>query len=89
MKKKLAILILAVAIVALWVTPAFAAQGQITEVNPSGTGTVTIILQADDGEEVVKVQPASPGEINRNPASDDSGTASHFTECLTQGDCTN
>ena len=39
MKKKLAIVILAIIIVALWVTPAFAAQGQITEVNPSGIGT--------------------------------------------------
>lgn len=40
MKKKLAIVILAIAIVALWVTPAFAAKGVITDVNPSGITTV-------------------------------------------------
>lgn len=37
MKKRLAIIVfLVVALAALWVTPAMAAQGQITEVNPSG-----------------------------------------------------
>lgn len=40
MKKKLAIVILAITIAALSLTPAFAAQGQITEVNPSGIGSV-------------------------------------------------
>ena len=39
MKRKFGIVILVMAIVALWVTPAFAAQGQITEVNPSGIVT--------------------------------------------------
>ena len=39
LKRKLGIVILVLAIVALWVTPAFAAQGQITEVNPSGVIT--------------------------------------------------
>ncbi len=39
MKKKLAIVVLAITILALWLTPAFAAQGQITEVNPSGLTT--------------------------------------------------
>ena len=42
MKKKLSIVILAIAVAALWVAPAFAAQGQITEVNPSGIGTTNI-----------------------------------------------
>lgn len=36
MKRKLALVISLIAIMALWVTPALAAQGQITEVNPSG-----------------------------------------------------
>ena len=40
MRKKLALIFVALAIAALWVTPAFAAQGQITEVNPSGVNTV-------------------------------------------------
>ncbi len=40
MKKKLAIVIVAIAIAALSVTPVFAAKGVITEVNPSGRITV-------------------------------------------------
>ncbi len=32
--------------------PALAAQGQITEVNPSGVHGTVVVLQADDGEEV-------------------------------------
>ena len=39
MKKRLAIVILAITITALWVTPALAAKGVITDVNPSGIGT--------------------------------------------------
>ena len=35
-------------------TPALAAQGQITEVNPSGVHGTVVILQADEGEEVVR-----------------------------------
>ena len=71
MKKKLAIVILAITIAALWVTPAFAAQGVITEVNPSGVGT-GVILQADEGEEII---PEQPGNDNRNDAAAGKGAA--------------
>jgi hypothetical protein len=40
MRKTLALVILVIAIAALSVTPAFAAKGVITEVNPSGINTV-------------------------------------------------
>ena len=64
MKKKLVFVVAIIIILALWVTPVFAAQGQITEVNPSGTNTV-VILQADEGVEE-GFRPGQPGEINRN-----------------------
>ena len=47
MKKKLAMIVfLVIALAALWVTPAFAAQGTITEVNPSG---LQVANEASDG----------------------------------------
>lgn len=82
MKKKLVLVVAVVTILALWMTPAFAAQGQITEVNPSGTNTVKI---SDDGEEF---RPGQPGEVNRNDAAGNSGTADHFlTNCSAAGAC--
>ena len=69
MTKKLAIVILAITIAVLWVTPAFAAQGQITEVNPSGVNTVN---QANDtgGNDPVE----NSGEhANENAKKDASG----------------
>ena len=85
MKKKLSIAVLVLTILALWVTPTFAAQGQITEVNPSGTNTV-VILQADDGEEE-GFRPGDPGETHRNASeAGDNGTENHFTsKCLLVG----
>ncbi len=41
-------------------TPALTAQGQITEVNPSGVHGTVVILQADEGEEVVRGDTATP-----------------------------
>lgn len=35
-------------------SPLSAAQGQITEVNPSGVHGTVVVLQADEGEEIVK-----------------------------------
>gem|GEM_PF-3003317 len=40
-------------------SPLIAAQGQITEVNPSGVHDRVVILQADEGEEVDRVKGAS------------------------------
>ena len=86
MKNKLVTVILTLTIVALWATPAFAAQGQITEVNPSGTGTV-VILQADEGDEE-GFRPGRPGETNRNASAGNRGTPGHFANlCLTTGGC--
>ena len=82
MKNKLAIVFLILTIAALWVTPAFAAQGQITEVNPSGIGTV-VILQADEGGEE-GFRPGGPGESNRNESAGTNGTTGP-TKCLTAG----
>ena len=86
MNKKLVLVVAIVTIMALWMTPAFAAQGQITEVNPSGINTV-VILQADEGDEEA-FHPGQPGGTNRNAAAGNRGTAGHFaTECPTVGGC--
>ncbi len=86
MKKKLVFVVAIIIILALWVTPVFAAQGQITEVNPSGTNTV-VILQADEGVEE-GFRPGQPGEINRNARAGNRGMAGRFaTECPTIGGC--
>jgi hypothetical protein len=75
MKKTLAVVLISLMVLAVWVTPAFAAQGQITEVNPSGIGTVTI---TNDGEEI---KPGKPGIEHRNEAAGDNGNG--LVECLT------
>lgn len=67
MKKKLAI-----ALAALWVTPALAAKGVITEVNPSGVGT-GVILQGAEGEE--GRNSGEPGIENRNANAGNNGVA--------------
>lgn len=85
MKKQLLLVVAIVTILALWMTPVFAAQGQITEVNPSGTNIV-VILQADDGEEAEGFHPGKPGEDNRNDAAGNRGTGGHFT-CTAIGSC--
>ena len=56
MKKtlKLAALLMTFSLFASVFSPLIAAQGQITEVNPSGVHGRVVILQADEGEEVVK-----------------------------------
>ena len=71
MKKKLAIVILAITIAALWVTPAFAAQGTITEVNPSGIGTAHNPPN-DNGEENAG-QNADAGHGNRSNEAGNNG----------------
>ena len=53
--KTMKMLGVAFSLVTVVITPLFAAQGQITEVNPSGVHGTVVILQADEGEEVVKV----------------------------------
>ena len=86
MKKKQVFVVAIVTILALWMTPVFAAQGQITEVNPSGIDTV-MILQADEGIEE-GFHPGQPGEINRNAAAGLNGTSGPFaTNCPTQDGC--
>ena len=52
--KTMKMLGIAFSLVTLVITPLFAAQGQITEVNPSGVHGKVVILQADEGDEVVK-----------------------------------
>ena len=86
MKYKLVIIFVILTIAALWVTPAFGAQGQITEVTPSGTGTV-VILQADEGDEE-GFRPGRPGEINRKGSAGNRGTPGHFaSQCTKIGAC--
>ncbi len=70
MKKRLAIVIIAIAITALWVTPAFAAQGVITEVNPSGIGSVNQEGSNPSGNEPGE---QGAGNANDNAANDASG----------------
>ncbi len=48
-------LLLALALLTAITSPLFAAQGVITEVNPSGVHGRVVILQADEGDEVVEV----------------------------------
>ena len=69
MKKKLAIVIVAIAIAALWVTPALAAQGVITEVNPSGVNTVNQSENPGGNEPGEN----SAGNANGNATNDASG----------------
>lgn len=53
-KLKMAAVLMIFSLFAAVYTPLIAAQGQITEVNPSGVHGTIIVVQADDGEEVVK-----------------------------------
>ena len=66
MKRKLAIFILTIAILALWVTPALGAKGVITEVNPSGRISVVDGITDVGGDITIK----EPGK-GANKGSDD------------------
>ena len=80
MKKTLSVVLITLMVLALWVTPVFAAKGQITEVNPSGIGTT---LTTDDGDEI---QPGKPGQDHRNSAAGNNGDRG-ATQCPTLGAC--
>ena len=71
MKKKLAIVILVITIMALWVTPALAAQGTITEVSPSGIGTAN--NPPNDNGEGHASDNADGGHENRNDNAGNNG----------------
>ncbi len=57
--------------VALWVTPALAAQGTITEVNPSGIGTANDNGKDHAGDHAN--ENADDGHENRNDNAGDNG----------------
>ena len=60
MKKKLVIVIVVIAIAALSVTPAFAAKGVITEVNPSGR--ITVVDGITDVGDITVKEPGKGGK---------------------------
>ena len=81
MKKTLAVVLITLMALAMWVTLVFAAQGQITEVNPSGIGTVSI---TNDGE---PIKPGKPGIDHRNEAAGNNGDKGP-TQCPSLDGCT-
>jgi len=79
MKKRLAIVILAITITALWVTPALAAKGVITDVNPSGIGSAN----QDNNPSGNSPGEQGAGNANGNAANDASGNNSAISDGLT------
>jgi hypothetical protein len=80
MKIKLVAIVISMMVLALMVTPVFAAQGQITEVNPSGVGTT---LTNKDGD---VIYPGQPGLDHRDSAAGQNGDTG-ATECPITNGC--
>ena len=60
-----------ITLLAAVLSPLVAAQGQITEVNPSGVHGTVVVLQADEGEEVSvgdKIAFVNPRAFQKGPA---------------------